>query len=276
MIFLVRFAIKGRSRTSESVKKTAEHKERKGKKMKTLRYMLIVVVSLLIGLSNVALARPSVYIGVGIGGRPGFHSGNRSDYGRGSYRTPPRYNYCEPAWGRRDYRPRRQTIILGGGYWYDRGPDYYVVTQPTIIERTPVVIERQTVVYSTSSTSSGQASSPQVVQPQQFDESTLQLNMNLQYKKSELLKQLQMPNKELRKEAIKELAGFSFDDNVRAALENVLLSDPDPELRAEAAHSFGEVKNTNARAALEKARVEDPSVDVRKAADEAISSLNGN
>jgi hypothetical protein len=228
--------------------------------------MLIAAVGLLIGLSNAALARPSVYIGVGIGGRPGFHGGNRDDYRRGSYKTPNRYR--EPVWGRRDYRPRRQTIIFGGGYWYDRGPDYYVVTQPTIIERAPVVIERQTVVYSTSS--------PQVVQPQQFDESTLQLNINLQYKKSELLKQLQMPNKELRKEAIKELAGFSFDDNVRAALENVLLSDPDPELRKEAAQAFGEVKNSNARAALEKARVEDPSADVRRAADEAISSLNGN
>jgi hypothetical protein len=245
------------------VKKTAEHKERKGKKMKTLRYMLIVAVSLLIGLSNAALARPSVYIGVGIGGRPGFHGGNRDDY-RFSHRP----RYFEPAWGRRDYRPYRQTIILGGGCWYDRGPDYYVVASSVVVERPPVVIERQTVVYSTSS--------PQVVQPQQFDESTLQLNINLQYRKSELLKQLQMPDKELRKEAIKELAGFSFDDNVRYALQNILLSDPDPELRAEAAHSFGEVKNTGARAALEKARVEDPSVDVRKAADEAIGSLNGN
>jgi len=236
--------------------------------MKTLRYILIAAVSLLIGLSNAALARPSVYIGVGIGGRPGFHGGSRADYGRGSYRTPPRYNYCEPGWGRRDYRPRRQTIILGGGYWYDCGPDYYVVAPPVVVERPPVVIERQTVVYSTSS--------PQVVQPQQFDESTLQLNINLQYKKSELLKQLQAPNKEQRREAIDELAGFSFDDNVRYTLQNILLSDPDPELRAEAAHSFGEVKNTGARAALEKARVEDPSVDVRKAADEAIKSLNGN
>jgi len=231
--------------------------------MKALRYMLIAAAGLLIGLSNAALARPSVYIGVGIGGRPGFHGGNRDDY-RFSHRP----RYFEPAWGWRDYRPRRQTIILGGGCWYDRGPDYYVVTQPTIIERTPVVIEKQTVVYSVSS--------PQVVQPQQFDESTLQLNMNLQYKKSELLKQLQAPNKEQRREAIDELAGFSFDDNVRAALENVLLSDPDPELRKEAAQAFGKVKNTGARAALEKARVEDPSVDVRKAADEAIKSIAGN
>jgi hypothetical protein len=237
------------------VKKTAEHKERKGKKMKALRYILIVAVSLLIGLSNAALARPKVHVDINFGGRPGFH--------RPDYRFDHRPRHFEPAWGRRDYRPRRQTIIIGG-CWYDRGPDYYVVAPPVVVERPPVIVEKQTVVYST------------VVQPQQFDESTLQLNINLQYKKNELLKQLQMPNKELRKEAIKELAGFSFDDNVRAALENVLLSDPDPELRAEAAHSFGEVKNTGARAALEKARVEDPSVDVRKAADEAISSLNGN
>jgi hypothetical protein len=224
--------------------------------------MLIVAVGLLIGLSNTALGRPNVYVGVNIGGRPGFHGGYRDDYRFGH--RPRRF---EPAWGRRDYRPHRQTIILGGGYWYDRGPDYYVVTAPTVIERVPVVIEKQTVVYSTSS--------PQVVQPQQFDQSTLQLNMNLQYKKSELLKQLQMPDKEQRREAIAELAGFSFDDNVRYALQSVLLSDPDPELRAEAAHSFGEVKNSNARAALEKARVEDPSVEVRKAADEAIKSIEG-
>jgi len=228
--------------------------------MKTLRYILIVAVSLLIGLSNSALARPNVYIGVGIGGRPGFRGGYRADYRRGSYKTPHRARYFEPAWGWRDYRPHRQTIILGSGCWYDRGPDYYVVAPPTVIARTPVVVERQTVI----------------VQPQQFDESTLQLNMNLQYKKSELLKQLQAPDKEQRRQAIAELAGFSFDDNVRQALENVLLSDPDAELRREAAQAFGKVKNTGARAALEKARVEDPSEDVRRAADEAIKSIEGN
>jgi len=85
-----------------------------------------------------------------------------------------------------------------------------------------------------------------------------------------------MPNKELRKEAIKELAGFSFDDNVRAALENVLLSDPDPELRKEAAQTFGKVKNTKALAVLEKARVEDSSEDVRKEANQSIKKILGN
>ena len=85
-----------------------------------------------------------------------------------------------------------------------------------------------------------------------------------------------MSDKELRRGAIGELAGFSFDDNVRATLENILLSDPDPELRAEAANAFGEVKNTGALEALEKARVEDPSADVRRAADDAIKSIEGN
>jgi hypothetical protein len=222
--------------------------------MKTSRYMLIAVVGLLVGLSSAALARPKVRVDINLGSRPNFYRGHRPDY-RFSHRPC----YVEPACGWRDYRPRRQTIIIGG-CWYDRRPDYYVVTSPVVVERPPVVIERQTVI----------------VQPQQFDESTLQLNMDLQYKKSELLKQLQTGDKELRRQAIRELAGFSFDDNVRAALENILLSDSDPELRVEAANAFGAVKNANAQPALEKARVEDPSVDVRKAADEAIRNITGN
>jgi hypothetical protein len=221
--------------------------------MKTLKYMLIVAVSLLIGLSNAASARPNVYIGVGFGGHPGFHHGFRPGYG--FYHHP---YYFGPPW--RYYYPYRETVIVGGGYYYDYGPDYYVVTPPVVVERPPVVVEKQTVI----------------VQPQGFDESTLQLNMNLQYKKSELLKQLQTPDKEPRREAIAELAGFSFDDNVRQALENVLLSDPDPELRIEAAQSFGKVKNAKALAALEKARVEDVSEDVRKEADQSIKKLEGN
>jgi len=221
--------------------------------MKALRYILIVAAGLLIGLSDAALARPSVYIGLGIGGRPGFHRSRRP-----GYRFSHRPRYFRPA--RRHYRPYRETIILGGGCWYDRRPDYYVAAPPTVIERVPVVVERQTVT----------------LQPQQFDESTLQLNMKLQYKKSELLKQLQMPDKEQRMEAIRELAGFSFDDKVSQALEDVLLSDPDAELRKEAAQSFGKVKNKKALAALEKARVEDSSEDVRRAADEAIKRIKGN
>jgi len=230
------------------MKKPAERKERKGKKMKASKFILVktaIIVSLLVGLSNEALARTSVYVGFGVG-HSGFH---RSWHHSRCFRQP-----------RQRFRPRRSTIILSGGYYYDWRPDYCVVTTPVIIRKTPVIIEKQTVV----------------VQPQGFDESTLELNKKLQSKKNELLKMLETGNKEQRTEAIKELAGFSFDDKVRQALENVLLSDPDAQLRKEAARSFGKVKNAKALAALEKARVEDASEDVRKEADQSIKKLEGN
>jgi hypothetical protein len=221
--------------------------------MKTSRYISIIAVTLLIGLSEMALARPNVSVGVNIGGsRSGFNVGYRNYDRRGSFRTP-YYRHRGPNWERRHYRPYRNTIIIGGSYWYDSRPDYYVVTTPTVIER-PVI----------------------VVNSQQFDENTIQLNLDLQRRKSELLGQLQASDKELRRGAIRDLAGFSFDDNVRYALENVLLSDPSSELRAEAAEAFGRVKNAGALPALEKARVEDVSAEVRIAADEAINSIEGN
>jgi len=224
--------------------------------MKALKFTLvktIVAVSLLIGLSNAASARTSIYVGFGVG-HSGFHRSYRPRRHR-VYRHNRRFR--QP---RRHYRPHRKTIILSGGYWYNRQPDYYVVTTPTIIRKTPVVIEKQTVV----------------VQPQEFDESTLELNKKLQSKKNELLRMLETGDKEQRMEAIRELAGFSFDDKVRYALENVLLSDPDAQLRKEAARSFGKVKNIKALPALEKARVEDSSEDVRKEADQSIKKLGGN
>jgi hypothetical protein len=238
--------------------------------MKTSRFTLvktIVVVSLLIGLSNAALARTSVYLGIGVG-RPGSHHSQRpgshhSRRPRSHHSRRPRYRFSRrPRYSGLTWRhsyPRRKTIIISGGRWYDRGSDYYVFASP-VIERPPVIVEKQIVI----------------VQPVEFDESTLQLNKKLQYKKNELLKQLQAPDKEQRMEAIKELAGFSFDDKVRQALENILLSDPDAELRKEAARTFGKVKNTKALAALEKARVEDSSEDVRKEADESIKRIKGN
>ncbi len=207
---------------------------------------------MLIGLSNAASAHTHVYVGARFG-HPGFYHSYHPGYG--FYHHP---YYFGPPW--QYYYPYRETVIVSGGYYYDYGPDYYVITPPVVVEKAPVVIEKQIVS----------------VQPQGFDESTLELNKKLQNEKSELLKMLQTPDKEQRKEAIKELAGFSFDDNVRHALENVLLSDPDPELRKEAAQTFGKVKNTKALPALEKARVEDSSEDVRKEADQTIKKLEGN
>jgi HEAT repeat protein len=107
-------------------------------------------------------------------------------------------------------------------------------------------------------------------QPQGINENTFE---DLRYKKTELLTMLDTGDKVQRNKAIKELAGFSFDDKVRQAIEKVLLSDPDPELRQSAAQALGEVKNIKAKPALEKARVEDSAADVRKAADGSIGKL---
>jgi hypothetical protein len=216
----------------------------------------IVALCLLIGPHGSAFAKTNVYVGVGVGNRDS-HRGGRP--GHVTSRHHRRFRPAGHRWVRRHYRLRRTTIIFGGGYRYDWGPDYYVVASPTVIKRTPVVVEKQIVV----------------VQPKEDDEDTQALFEALRYRKAELLKRLATGDKEQRLEAIEELAGFFFDDTVRQAIENVLLSDPDPQLRKEAAQALGEVKNTKALHALEKARVEDSSEDVRKATDRAIKKIEG-
>ncbi len=241
--------------------------------MKTSRITLaksVLVALLLMGFSSSALAETRINIGFGFGS-PRFNRTQRQHQRSNRNRRNQRLNR-QPSrlrQNRRQHSPRRENIILSGGFRYNyRWPNYYVVAAPTIIRRSPVIVEEKTVVVSTSS--------PQVTQPVAYDEDTQLLFETLRHKKQILLKQLQTGDEEQRKDAIKELAGFSFDDTVRLALENVLLSDPDAELRKEAIKAFAEVKNTKALAALEKARVEDSRQDVRKEADEAIKSIKGN
>ncbi len=92
-------------------------------------------------------------------------------------------------------------------------------------------------------------------------------------RKTQLLSQLQQADKAAKLEAISELGGYSFDDQVKAALENILLSDPDAAMRKEAAISFGKVKNQGALGILEKVRVQDSDLQVRQAADWAINQI---
>ena len=92
---------------------------------------------------------------------------------------------------------------------------------------------------------------------------------------SELLKRLRIGDKEDRLGAILELAPFSFDSKVRAALEDVLLSDPDAELRKQVATSLGKTENPNVTAALRIAKAKDPDRGVRQAAYRAIIMIEG-
>jgi hypothetical protein len=191
-----------------------------------------------------------VSVGIGIG-YPGFYGG----YYAGGYSH--HYGHYRP-WGWH-HRPYGSTVVIGGFWgWPDYYPGYYVVDPPpAVIERAPVVIERQTVV----------------AQPNASNRANQAFFQNLRDKKNNLLNQLASSDKAQREKAINELAGFSFDDNIRIALENVLFTDPDAQLRAEVAHAFGEVKNAKALPALEKARVADSSQDVRMEADKAIKNL---
>jgi hypothetical protein len=228
--------------------------------MKAVKIAAITVVAvvLLIGTANVAMARSHVSIGVGIG-FPGFYGG----YYGGGYYGGGYSNHYGP-WRHR--YPYRSEIFIGGpiwgpGYYYPSYyPGYYVADPPpVIVERPPVVIEQQ----------------PTTVQPQGVDENTQKVYKDLRYKKSELLRKLEIGDKDSQIQAIRDLAGFSFDDNVRQAIENVLSSNTDAQLRLEAAQSLGSVKNTKAVPALEKARVDDGDAGVRRAADAAIKNIEG-
>jgi hypothetical protein len=214
--------------------------------MKTLRFRLVQMAALcfLIWLPDTASASSSFYISFG-SGRQYSRRSHRHDRKQRSHRSNRHHRNFRPVnnrWRSHYYRPYGSTIVFGSGVYYRTEPYYVVTTSPTIVEKRVIVVE-----------------------PDKCDAST-----------ELLLDRLAMGNKFQRLEAIELLAESSFNDRVRQALENVLLSDPDPQLRKEVAHIFGVVRNTEALPALEKARVEDSDEDVRKEADYAIEKIKDN
>lgn len=147
----------------------------------------------------------------------------------------------------------------GGHYW---GWPYcsevvFVDPFPDVIVERPVVVKE-----------------PIVVVPQQsYPEPVYDGLDKIRLKKTSLLSQLEVGGKTERLYAISELAGFSFDEQVKAELEKILLSDPDAAMRKEAALSFGKIKNQGALGVLEKVRVADSDKEVREAADWAIKQI---
>jgi hypothetical protein len=109
---------------------------------------------------------------------------------------------------------------------------------------------------------------------QQYDPQVQAYKSELVKKREkELLVRLQQGDDASRTQTIDLLAGFSFDDQVRDALENVLKSDPNAATRKAVAETFGRVKNQKALVVLETVRVEDPDLEVRQAADRAINRI---
>lgn len=209
--------------------------------MKTVKglALIIIVTALLYG-------APSVL------GRGGHHGGgHRSSvsvhigYGGGYY-----YGHgWRPGWG------------YGYYGWHGYYPHYYY---PPVVVAAPVVVQQPVVVRQ-------EVIAPQYSYPAQ--NANLDGLESVRMIKEQLLGKLNNGQKSDKLQAINDLAGYSFDDTVRGALENVLLSDADADLRKAAANSFGKVKNQGALSALERARIADPDINVRQAADNAINRI---
>lgn len=240
-----------------------------GKKMKVLRVILIAagLVSLLVLSPRTASARSRFYIGFGtsIGhGRSILHPGHFPYYGlhSGYYRwlDHDRYRWMDGGRFRSSFwgwpsRSSGMSIWIEDSWSVWAGPPV-IVGAPRVITRRRVVVEPKRYEYKPS-----------------YNANNAKLFARLRNKKSELLKTLKIGDKARRIKAIAELAGYSFDDNVRKALEEILLKDPDPELRRQVAESLGKVKNRKVVPALEKARAEDSDEKVRTEADQAIKKI---
>jgi hypothetical protein len=158
------------------------------------------------------------------------------------------------------------------GYWYPPPPFYYVGhpycwmgdCYPDVIVERPAVVVRET------------ATPAQDYRfPAAPDEQTLRLFASIRNKKAELIKQLQSADKTERVKAIADLAGLTYDDQVKEKLKDILLKDPDPDLRKEVANAFGKSKNDQLISILEGVRVGDDNKEVRQAADQAIKNIKG-
>jgi hypothetical protein len=179
----------------------------------------------------------------------------------GYYRWPSR---GQKVFGYRYFHGHRPWHSSGVSIWIDGL--FPIVIKPPIVVRSPKVITENQVVVE----------EPECQSKLEGDKDTSKLFERLRLRKGELLKKLRIGDKDKRKEAIQELAGFSFDNKVREALEIVLLSDPNPELRRQIAKSFGKTSNKQVLPALEQAEANDKDRKVREEAYKAIIKIRGN
>ncbi len=203
---------------------------------------------------GISIGTPFVYHypGYYYGGYPyyGWHSGYYRWSDPFRYRTIRHFGPPYPYWG----GPVCSSEL---GIWIGNG-------HPIVIDPSSVIVHQD---VAAKAGRDGCRTAP--------DADTVEQMERLEQKKSELLKVLRIGDKERRIQAIRDLAGSSCDDTVRKALEKVLLSDPDPELRKEVAASFGKTENRKVVAALEEAKATDSSRDVRQAAYRSIILIKG-
>jgi hypothetical protein len=223
------------------------------------------LISILVLLPKTASGRVHFSISIGtpiVHHYPGFYTGYYPHHIR--YRD---HGFYGPS----HFYPLGDALRHGHRPLYSPGVGFWVGDCSPIFVGTPVVVEVPTVITNRQVC----VTTRQYDCTPAYDGDTQKLFEKLRNKKSKLLKTLKIGSKENRKKAISELAGFTFDDQVRQALEDVLLSDPDPELRKEVAISFEDTTNKKVLPALEKAEADDSSREVRQAAYRAIIMIKG-
>jgi len=209
--------------------------------MRAIKFRLAAggLICLLVLLTGAATAR--VRISIGLGSSFGHHYPHY--YG---------HHYPHHRWYGGHYSPW-PSHSYWPGHRYSAGSSFW------IHQSFPIVINRPV----------------RVKAPAENPRPKPQISQRMREQQSELLKVLKVGEKEDRLGAIIELAPFSFDASIRAALEEVLLSDPDAELRKQAATSLGKTENPNVTAALKIAKAKDPDRGVRQAAYRAIIMIEG-
>jgi hypothetical protein len=232
-----------------------------GIKMKAIKSKLIAVgiIFFFALLPDTSSARVNFHIGFGTG-LGHYHSDFHIRLHGGYYRWPGRGHRI---FGHRGFYRHKPWHRSGVSVWIDGL--FPIIVNPPVVVKTPKVITESRIVIE----------EPECQVKLQDDKDTAKLFEKLRRRKSELLKGLRIGDKTKCKEAIRELAGFSFDDKVRDALEGILLSDPDAELRKQVAKSFSKTSNKKVLAALEIASTDDPNEEVRQEARQAIIKIRG-
>ncbi|KPK44725.1 MAG: hypothetical protein AMJ65_02205 [Phycisphaerae bacterium SG8_4] len=206
------------------------------------RLAAVGLICLLLLLTDTATAR--VRISIGLGTSFGHHYGHYYGPRYPHHRWYGWWTGCHDPWWGHSHWP---------GHYYPSGSSFW------IHQTFPIVINPR----------------PRVKAPADNPAPKPQISQRTRQQLSELLKVLKIGDKASRLGAIRELAPFSFDAKVRAALEEVLLSDSEAELRKQVATSLGGTENSDVTAALKIAKAKDADRGVRQAAYRAIIMIEG-
>lgn len=208
--------------------------------MKATRFRLVAVVLLCypVFLPNRVEAR--VHLSIGLGTYFGHHHGHYCGH-----------HYPHYGWYGGYYRPWWRHSHWPWHY-YPSGSSVWIYSSPIVL-----------------------GSRSRVKAPPEDPKPEPRLSQSMRAEQGTLLRIFRIGDAENRIAAGRELTAFYFDDKARAALEDALLKDPEPQVRKEIATSLGKTADARVTAALKLAKATDPDRDVRQAAYRSLIMIEG-